>query len=137
MSDEAKRVGRVVQVTGPVVDVEFPSGHLPDLLNAIKIDTESEGIKIHLTLEAAQHLGNNTVRCVAMSGTDGLRRGMPAVDTGQPISVPVGRNSLGRIFNVLGETIDGGGPVETDLRLPIHRPAPSVSEVEPATQILE
>ncbi len=137
MSDEAKRVGRVVQVTGPVVDVEFPSGHLPDLLTAIKIDTESEGIKINLTLEAAQHLGNNTVRCVSMSGTDGLKRGMEAVDTGQPISVPVGRNSLGRIFNVLGDTIDGGGPVESDQRLPIHRPAPDVSEVEPATEILE
>ena len=134
---EAKRVGRVVQVMGPVVDVEFAPGQLPDLLNAIKIEAESEGVRINLTLEAAQHLGNNTVRCVAMSGTDGLRRGMEAVDTGQPISVPVGRAALGRIFNVLGEPIDGAGPVESDLRLPIHRPAPDVASVEPATQILE
>jgi len=137
MSQDARRVGRVVQVMGPVVDVEFPAGQLPDLLSAIKIDAESEGRRINLTLEAAQHLGNNTVRCVSMAGTDGLRRGMEAVDTGQPISVPVGRNSLGRIFNVLGDTIDGGPPVQSELRLPIHRPAPAVAEVEPATQILE
>ncbi len=137
MSEDAKRMGRVVQVTGPVVDVEFDPGQLPELNNAITIETDSEGIHINLTLEAAQHLGNNTVRCVAMSGTDGLKRGMPAKDLGRPISVPVGRNSLGRVFNVLGETIDGQGPVESDTLLPIHRPAPAVEDVSPATEILE
>ena len=137
MSEMAEKVGRVVQVTGPVVDVEFPPGQLPDLYNAITVNAEAEGITVNLTLEAAQHLGNNTVRCVAMSSTDGVRRGMPAVDTGQPISVPVGRASLGRIFNVLGETIDGGEPITGAERLPIHRPAPDVEDVLPSTEILE
>src|SRR5690606_18420528 len=105
MSDN-KRVGRVVQVMGPVVDVEFPPGQLPDLNNAIRIDYESVDRKIHLVLEAAQHLGNDTVRCIAMASTDGLVRGMRAVDTGGPISVPVGRKVLGRVMNVLGEPID-------------------------------
>lgn len=137
MSEDTKRVGRIVQVMGPVVDVEFDPGQLPELNHAILIDTQSEGMDIKLTLEAAQHLGNNTVRCVAMSGTDGLKRGMEAQDLGRPISVPVGRNSLGRIFNVLGETIDGGEPVQSDTYLPIHRPAPPVEDVSPATEILE
>ncbi|MBO2521883.1 MAG: F0F1 ATP synthase subunit beta [Firmicutes bacterium] len=137
MNERAERVGRVVQVMGPVVDVEFPPGQLPDLFNAIVINTESEGRTIRLTLEAAQHLGNNTVRCIAMASTDGLKRGMPAVDTGGPISVPVGRAALGRIFNVLGETIDGGPELTDAPRLPIHRPAPNVEEVLPSTEILE
>ncbi|HEY8418542.1 MAG TPA: F0F1 ATP synthase subunit beta, partial [Limnochordales bacterium] len=108
MSDN-KRVGRVVQVMGPVVDVQFPPGQLPDLNNAIRIDYESDDRKIHLVLEAAQHLGNDTVRCIAMASTDGLVRGMRAVDTGGPISVPVGRKVLGRVMNVLGEPIDQKG----------------------------
>lgn len=139
MSEQREgNTGRVLQVMGPVVDVEFPAGQLPDLYNAIKIQGESEaGAKVDLALEAAQHLGNNAVRCIAMAPTDGLRRGMTAVDLGGPISVPVGRKALGRIFNVLGDVIDGGGPVGADDRLPIHRPAPNVGEVEPATQILE
>ena len=137
MNERAERVGRVVQVMGPVVDIEFPPGQLPDIYNAIFIQEESEGGKINLALEAAQHLGNNTVRCVAMASTDGLKRGMKAVDTGQPISVPVGRAALGRIFNVLGETIDGGPAITDAPRLPIHRPAPDVEEVLPSTQILE
>lgn len=137
MSERTENVGRVVQVMGPVVDVEFPPGQLPDLYNAITINAEVEGVAVKLTMEAAQHLGNNTVRCVAMSSTDGVRRGMPAVDTGGPISVPVGRSSLGRIFNVLGETIDGGPPITDAERLPIHRPAPDVEEVVPSTEILE
>ncbi|HLT58602.1 MAG TPA: F0F1 ATP synthase subunit beta [Limnochordales bacterium] len=137
MSDNQKRVGRVVQVMGPVVDVQFPPGQLPDLNNAIRIDFESDDIKIHLTLEAAQHLGNDTVRCIAMASTDGLVRGMQAVDTGAPISVPVGRKVLGRVMNVLGEPIDQQGEIDAEVRLPIHRPAPAVDEVEPATQMLE
>ncbi|SMC00085.1 ATP synthase F1 subcomplex beta subunit [Thermanaeromonas toyohensis ToBE] len=127
-------IGRVVQVIGPVVDVEFPN-HLPDLLNAIVIKTEDG--RINLTMEAMQHLGNNTVRCVALASTDGLQRGMTAIDTGGPITVPVGRGTLGRIFNVLGEPIDNLGPVEATERLPIHRPAPSFEEQEPSTEILE
>lgn len=144
-NDERKEmVGRVLEVIGPVVDIEFPSGHLPDLYNAIVIRTEDQDIpvgdnprNIDLTLEAMQQLGNNVVRCVAMDSTDGLVRGMKAVDTGGPITVPVGRGVLGRLFNVLGEPIDGLGEVVAEKRLPIHRPAPSVAEVEPATQVLE
>ena len=134
-------VGRVLQVIGVVVDIEFDAGHLPDLYSAIRINEEIEvhGQKrrLDLTLEAQQHLGNNVVRCVAMSSTDGLQRGMRAVDLGGPITVPVGRPVLGRLLNVLGEPIDGLGEVKTDTRLPIHRPAPGVAEVEPSKQILE
>ena len=138
MSNQGKNVGRVVQVMGPVVDIEFEPDSLPDLLNAIRIVGESQpGVHIDLTVEAAQHLGNNLVRCIAMSSTDGLKRGMEAVDTGGPIAVPVGRETLGRIFNVLGEVIDDGPPVLTENRQPIHKPAPSVAEVEPATEVLE
>lgn len=138
MSMQGKNVGRVVQVMGPVVDIEFEPERLPDLYNAIKIEGESQpGVHVNLTVEAAQHLGNNLVRCIAMASTDGLKRGMDAVDMGHPISVPVGRETLGRIFNVLGDVIDDGPPVLTENRQPIHRPAPSVAEVEPATQVLE
>ena len=138
MSNQGKNVGRVVQVMGPVVDIEFEPDSLPDLLNAIRIVGESQpGVHIDLTVEAAQHLGNNLVRCIAMSSTDGLKRGMEAVDTGGPIAVPVGRETLGRIFNVLGEVIDDGPPVLTENRQPIPKPAPSVAEVEPAAEVLE
>ncbi|MGI9862794.1 F0F1 ATP synthase subunit beta [Moorella naiadis] len=125
--------GQVVQVIGPVVDVEFASDRLPDLYNAITIKTD----KVNVTMEAMQHLGNNTVRCVALSTTDGLQRGMTAVDTGGPITVPVGPATLGRLFNVLGEPIDNQGPVDTPERLPIHRPAPAFEEQQPSTEVLE
>jgi len=130
-------MGRVVQVIGPVVDIEFPPERLPDLLTAIRIEGEAEGQKIDLIVEAAQHLGNNMVRCIAMASTDGLQRGMQAVDLGGPITVPVGPETLGRLFNVLGQPIDGGPPVDSVARWPIHRPAPKVDEVEPATVMLE
>ena len=130
-------MGRVVQVVGPVVDIEFPPERLPDLLTAIRIEGEAEGQKIDLIVEAAQHLGNNMVRCIAMASTDGLQRGMQAVDLGGPITVPVGPETLGRLFNVLGQPIDGGPPVDGVARWPIHRPAPKVDEVEPATVMLE
>ena len=130
-------IGKVVQVIGPVVDIEFPPEKLPDLLTAIRIRDEVEGHKIDLIVEAAQHLGNNMVRCIAMDSTDGLQRGMQAVDLGGPISVPVGPSTLGRLFNVLGQPIDGGADLETAPRWPIHRPAPKVDEVEPATVMLE
>ncbi|MDX9871687.1 MAG: F0F1 ATP synthase subunit beta [Clostridia bacterium] len=125
--------GKVVQIIGPVVDVEFPAGQLPDIYNAIVIKNEN----INLTLEAAQHLGNNIVRCVGMSSSDGLQRGMAAEDTGSAITVPVGENTLGRMFNVLGEPIDEGGPVDVQERWPIHRPAPPFVEQRPSTEMLE
>ena len=130
-------VGRVVQGIVPVVDVEFEPDRLPDLLNAIKIDTEGQHGRINLTLEAAQHLGNNVVRCIAMASTDGLQRGMEAVDLGQPISVPVGPGTVGRVMNVLGEPIDETGTGNAEEHRAIQRPAPAVDEVAPATPLLE
>ncbi|HLH72320.1 MAG TPA: F0F1 ATP synthase subunit beta, partial [Chloroflexota bacterium] len=125
--------GRVVQVIGPVVDIEFPPGRLPNLLNAVTVEKESGPIVV----EVEQHLGNNWVRCVAMDTTDGLRRGAEAIDTGAPIEVPVGPSTLGRMFNVLGQPIDGRGPVESETRFPIHRPAPSFDEQSTEAQVLE
>lgn len=132
-----KTTGKVVQVIGPVVDVEFPPEQLPELNSAIQIKFVSDDLKIDLTLEVAQHLGNNVVRCIAMSSTDGLQRGMKALDLKSPIVVPVGEQVLGRILNVLGETIDGGDELDKTTVLPIHRPAPTVDEVEPANEMLE
>ncbi|MHB1125891.1 MAG: F0F1 ATP synthase subunit beta [Bacillota bacterium] len=135
--------GRVIQVIGPVVDVEFGPGQLPNLYNAVKIRTEDQtgkdlgGRRFDVTMEAMQHLGNNTVRCVALSSTDGLRRSMVAVDTGAPITIPVGKETLGRLFNVLGQTIDDGPPLQTATYYPIHRPAPQFMDQEPSTEILE
>jgi len=120
-------VGKITQVIGPTVDCQFASDQLPGLLNALTIVDDAR--KIRLTVEVAQHLGNNAVRCVSMGPTDGLVRGMPVVDTGAAIAVPVGDQTLGRIFNVLGEPIDGGPPVSADIpRLPIHREAPPLTE---------
>ncbi len=132
--------GKVVQVIGPVVDIEFPQDQLPDIYNAIVVrseDQEDKTTQIDLTLEVAQHLGNNLVRCVAMSSTDGLVRGMKAIDQGQPITVPVGEVTLGRIFNVTGEPIDELGPVNATERWPIHRPAPDLVDQDPTTEMLE
>ncbi len=128
--------GRIVQIIGPVVDVAFPPGGLPALYNAVHVPRPG-GEGGVLTLEVAQHLGDNVVRCVAMASTDGLVRGMEALDTGRPISVPVGRGVLGRMFNVLGDPIDGLGDVEASDRWEIHRPAPDVADVTPATVMLE
>jgi len=127
-------VGKVIQIIGSVVDIEFSPGQLPEILNAVKIEYPEAGIKV--TLEVAQHLGNNTVRCVAMSSTDGLVRGMEAVDTGHPIQVPVGTATLGRMLNVLGEPIDRLGPVETDERWPIHRNPPEYVDQDPTKEML-
>lgn len=131
--------GKIVQVVGPVIDIEFPPKSLPSIYNAIKIDGEvGNGIKIHLTAEVMQHIGENVVRTVAMSSTDGLVRGMDAIDTGAPITIPVGEGTLGRIFNVLGETVDHDDtPVEASDYWPIHRPAPSFDKQSTTTQILE
>ena len=132
--------GRIVQVVGPVVDIEFPPKSMPAILNEIKIDgkTDDGKTEIHLTAEVMQHIGYNVVRAVAMSSTDGLVRGMEAVDTGAPISVPVGPGVLGRIFNVLGETVDHDDTkVEASEYWPIHRPAPSFDQQATSTKILE
>ncbi len=128
-------VGRVVQVIGPTVDVAFDPDKLPKILNAIKIEDKERDIR--LTVEAALHIGDNIVRCVAMSSTDGLVRGMPATDTGAPISVPVGEACLGRIFNLLGEPIDRKGPVKGEKSYPIHRPAPAFEDQETTIEIFE
>ncbi|MBA4495961.1 F0F1 ATP synthase subunit beta [Paenactinomyces guangxiensis] len=126
--------GRVLQVMGPVVDVEFERGHLPEINNAIKVKRPDGS---ELVLETALHLGDNTVRTVAMASTDGLVRGMEAVDTRAAISVPVGREVLGRVFNVLGEPIDEAGPVNAKVRHPIHRPAPDFEQQSTAQEMLE
>jgi F-type H+/Na+-transporting ATPase subunit beta len=132
----SNKTGRILQILGAVVDVEFGDGTLPALYNALRIESGGEKGDINLTLEVATHLGNNTVRTVAMDSTDGLRRGEKVIDTGGPIHVPVGREVLGRLFNVLGETIDGKGPVTARLHHPIHRTVPGVADVNPATEVL-
>ena len=128
-----KNVGTIVQAIGPVLDIRFPNDAMPQLLNAIEI--EHNGKK--LVAEVAQHIGDDVVRCIAMSSTDGLQRGVPATDTGSPITVPVGEACLGRIFNLLGEPVDNGPAPEAEERWPIHRPAPSYEEQESTTEILE
>ena len=133
--------GKVIQVIGPVVDVEFPEGHLPVIHNALTIDAGADADagrpEMHLVLETAQHLGDNRVRTVSMAGTDGLMRGMEVVDTGAPITVPVGEKVLGRILNVVGDPIDELGPVDAEHRWAIHREAPSFVEQETSPSILE
>lgn len=133
--------GRVIQVMGPVVDVKFENGHLPAIYNALKIQHQARNeneVDIDLTLEVALHLGDDTVRTIAMASTDGLIRGMEVIDTGAPISVPVGEVTLGRVFNVLGEPIDLEGDIPADDRRdPIHRPAPKFEELATEVEILE
>ena len=132
----AENIGKIVQVIGPTVDCKFDAANLPNILNAIKIvDKEKD---INLTVEVAMHVGDNVVRCVALASTDGLVRGMDALDTGTTISVPVGATSLGRIFNLLGDPIDHGKPLPADVkRLPIHREAPSFEEQSTETELFE
>jgi F-type H+-transporting ATPase subunit beta len=125
--------GKVAQVIGTVVDIEFPPDELPALYNAIEVTVDGQ----KLILEAQEHVGNNWVRCLALSSTDGLERGVEAVDTGAALSVPVGKETLGRLFNVMGEPIDELGDVKTKARWPVHRPPPSLEEQETTTQMLE
>ncbi len=130
--------GRVAQVIGVVVDIEFDPEQMPELYNALRLEwTEEDGQKRSLVLEVAQHIGRNQVRAVAMDATDGVRRGMDVLDTGGPITVPVGEAVLGRIINVLGEPVDEEGPVEAEERWPIHREAPAFTSLEPKTEIFE
>ncbi len=128
-----KNIGTVVQIVGPVLDIRFPEESLPELLSAIEVKQDDRTVVV----EVAQHIGDNVVRCIAMSSTDGLRRGIEAVDTGAPISVPVGEACLGRVFNLLGQPIDSKAAPVTEEQWPIHRSAPAYDEQEPATEILE
>jgi len=133
--------GKIAQVIGPVVDVEFPPGKLPAIYNALEVPgvklTDIFSYSQRLVLEVAQHLGENRVRAVALSSTDGLTRGMPVVDTGAPITIPVGKSTLGRIINIIGEPVDKQGPLVADTHYPIHRQAPSLEEQETKVQMLE
>src|ERR1700742_1760179 len=126
--------GKVSQVIGSTFDVEFPEGQLPNIYNAVKIDGSENGLVIKLTGEVQQHLGGGKVRAVALGSTDGLRRGVECTDTGSPLTVPVGKETLGRVFNLLGDTIDNRGPVETTERRPIHRQPPEFVDLTPKAE---
>src|SRR5215211_6203721 len=133
----ATAIGHIAQVIGSTFDAEFDEGHLPEIYNACKIDAESGGVPLRLTGEVQQHLGGNRVRCVALGSTDGLVRGMEVVDTGGPVTVPVGKETLGRVFNLLGQPIDGRGPVPASERWPIHRDPPAFESLSPKTELFE
>jgi F-type H+-transporting ATPase subunit beta len=130
----AEATGRIVQIQGAVIDVEFPPGELPEIFHAVEIEKEGE---LPLVLEVQKHLGNNWVRCVAMDTTDGLQRGLPVKNTRAPIRVPVGEAALGRVFNVLGRPVDGGAQIQSDLMYPIHRSAPPLDEQSPSVEVFE
>jgi F-type H+-transporting ATPase subunit beta len=140
MSDtqQTKNVGRVVQIIGPVLDIVFTKGQVPNIYNALTIKGKNAaGAEVSVTVEVQQLLGDNAVRAVSMQPTDGLMRGMDVVDTGSPLSVPVGRDTLGRIFNVLGEPVDNLGPVAAGETLPIHRQAPLFVDLDTRLSIFE
>ncbi|HAL12632.1 MAG TPA: F0F1 ATP synthase subunit beta [Planctomycetaceae bacterium] len=137
MATATQNTGRITQVIGSTFDAEFPEDGLPAIYNAVKIQSDEGDIKIDLTGEIQQHLGGGRVRCVALGSTDGLLRGLECVDTGAPVSVPVGEETLGRVFNLLGEPVDGRGDVNTDERRPIHRDAPLVTELSTSTELFE
>jgi len=130
-------IGRITQVIGSTFDAEFPEDQLPAIYNAVKVVIEYQGVKLDLIGEVQQHLGGNRVRCVALGNTDGLIRGTDCLDTGAPVKVPVGEGTLGRVFNLVGEPIDGRGPVEADDHWPIHRESPEVTELSTKTEIFE
>jgi F-type H+-transporting ATPase subunit beta len=132
-----QKTGKVVQVIGSTFDAEFEEGHLPEIYNVCKIETESKGVRLDLVGEVQQHLGGNRVRCVALGSTDGLARGMDVVDTGKPVQVPVGDAVLGRVFNLLGQPIDGRGPVHATEYRSIHEDPPKFSELTPKTELFE
>src|SRR6266404_6815674 len=136
-SSTAQRTGKIVQVIGSTFDVEFGQGHLPEIYNAVRLDAEFKGVPIRLTGEVQQHLGGNRVRCVALGSTDGLVRGMRVVDSGAPVTVPVGKETLGRVFNLLGEPIDGRGPIHAQESRPIHRQPPPLAELSPKSEVFE
>ncbi len=133
----ASKPGKVTQVIGSTFDVEFDEGSLPAIYNAVKIKGEHKGVKLNLTGEVQQHLGGGRVRCVALGSTDGMYRGMECVDTGAPVSVPVGKATLGRVFNLIGEPIDNRGPVAADEIWPIHRDPPALADLSTTTELFE
>ncbi|MCB1140473.1 MAG: F0F1 ATP synthase subunit beta, partial [Leptospiraceae bacterium] len=137
MATATENKGKIVQVIGSVIDVEFPDGTIPEIYNALEMSVEVEGKQEKLIGEVQQHLGGNQVRVVALSSTDGLVRGQEVTDTGAPISVPVGEPTLGRIFNVLGDVVDEGPEVQVKERRPIHAKAPDMEDLEPKQQIFE
>src|SRR6478672_13534469 len=130
-------IGRITQIIGSTFDVEFAEDRLPAIYNAVKIVSEHKGVKINLTGEVQQHLGGGRVRCVALGSTDGLVRGQDCVDTGEPVKVPVGKNTLGRVFNITGDTVDGRGPVEAEEYWPIHREPPKLADLSTKTELFE
>src|SRR5947199_1204422 len=134
---DGRHTGRIVQVIGSTFDAEFEEGHLPEIYNALKIDTDYKGVPLRLTGEVQQRLGGNRVRCLALGSTDGLVRGMKAIDTGKSVQVPVGKETLGRVFNLLGEPIDGRGPVTASEYRSIHQSPPAFSELSPKTEVFE
>jgi F-type H+-transporting ATPase subunit beta len=137
MSTATQNIGHITQVIGSTFDVEFPEDQLPAIYNAVKIESEQKGVKLNLTGEIQTHLGGGRVRCVALGGTDGLVRGQEVVDTGGPVTVPVGDATLGRVFNLLGEPIDERGPVDAQERWPIHREAPPLDTLSTSTEVFE
>ena len=137
-SVQTKNIGRITQIIGPVLDVAFPAGKMPNIYNALVVQGKNEaGDEIALTCEVQQLLGDHCVRAISMNATDGLMRGMDVVDTGDPLTVPVGEGTLGRIFNVLGEPVDNLGPVKTKEGLPIHRSAPAFVDLDTKLSIFE
>lgn len=134
---DSHRIGRITQVIGSTFDAEFPESHLPAIYNAVRVVGKHKGVVVNVTGEVQQHLGGGRVRCVALGSTDGMIRGMPCVDTGGPVKVPVGKATLGRVFNLLGEPIDMRGPVHAEEYWPIHREAPPVTELSTRTEIFE
>ncbi len=137
MATGTQKVGKITQVIGSTFDALFPEDHLPAIYNAVKVVSDHKNIHLDLTGEVQQHLGGGRVRCVALGGTDGMVRGQDCVDTGSPLTVPVGPETLGRVFNLLGEPIDGRGPITTKERWPIHREAPEISELSTKTELFE
>ena len=134
---DGRNLGRVTQVIGSTFDVEFAPDRLPAIYNALKISSEHKGVKVELTGEVQQHLGGGRVRCVALGSTDGMIRGQDCLDTGKPVTVPVGKATLGRVFNLLGDTIDGRGPMQAEERWSIHREAPAVTDLSTKTELFE
>src|SRR5256886_16374527 len=139
MAENKPGTGHVVQVIGPVLDIQFEEGHLPAIFNAVRVTSDGFDIPqpLDVTVEVQQHLGEGRVRAVAMEPTEGMVRGMKAIDSGRPIEVPVGRATLGRVMNVLGKPVDQLGPVNSDKHYPIHRPAPKLEDQSTALEMFE
>ncbi|MCA8990164.1 MAG: F0F1 ATP synthase subunit beta, partial [Planctomycetaceae bacterium] len=131
------RVGKVTQIIGSTFDAEFAAESLPDIYNALIVDQTVKGVPVKVTGEVQQHLGGGRVRCVALGSTEGMVRGMDVTDTGAPVSVPVGKGTLGRVFNLLGDAIDGRGDVHTEERWPIHRDSPPLESLSSKTELFE